>query len=64
MLPPNEYPQMAYYRGTLKKPNEYFGPYPNGYAVRDSIVEILQKCSACAPAETACLPTANARLPA
>ena len=36
------YPQMSYYRGNLKKPHQYFGPYPNSYAVRDSI-HILQK---------------------
>ena len=42
MISGHAYPQLAYYRGSLKKPNQYFGPYPNGYAVRDSI-EILQK---------------------
>lgn len=42
MLSGHDFPRLAYFRGTPKKPHQFFGPYPNGYAVRDSI-EILQK---------------------
>lgn len=38
----HSYPQMVYFRGALDKHALYFGPYPNSYAVKDSI-HILQK---------------------
>ncbi|MFH4353939.1 MAG: excinuclease ABC subunit UvrC [Neisseriaceae bacterium] len=38
----HNYPQIAYYRGPLRKPDQYFGPYPNSHYVKESI-QIIQK---------------------
>lgn len=42
VLTGEKYPRLTYYRGTTNRQHQYFGPYPNSYAAKESI-QLLQR---------------------
>ncbi len=42
VLTGDQFPRLTYYRGTPNRQHQYFGPYPNSHAAKESI-QLLQK---------------------
>ncbi len=42
VLTGEKYPRLTYYRGTPNRQHQYFGPYPNSYAAKETI-QLLQR---------------------
>ena len=42
VLTGHQFPRLTYFRGTPNRQHQYFGPYPNAYAAKESI-QLLQK---------------------
>lgn len=54
------HPRLAMHRGAKHAKGEYFGPFPNGYAVRETLA-LLQKIFLSASVRTASTVTVRAR---
>lgn len=60
-LSADTHPRLATHRGAKHAKGEYFGPFPNGYAVRETLA-LLQKSSPFASAKIASIATARVRV--